>query len=147
MRKQHCFAHQGHLKGLRGPCPLGDRCLRKHAKEKVSGAEFEKIKAAAAAARTKSSNRRRSQSKGSRGRSKGGGKGGRSQSRGKSKRDTSRDDSVSVVGRDGRRKPKCCMGFMSKGKCPNGKDKESRCSAGVHMTRDQWVKKEKELNP
>ena len=146
LRKQHCFAHQGHLKGLRGPCPLGDRCFRKHAKEKVSHAEFDKIKAAAAAARNKSSGRRSQPRKGSKGRSKGGGKGGRSQSRGKSQRDTSRDNSVSVVGKDGRRKPRCCMGFMSKGKCPNGKDNAASCSAGVHMTRDQWTKKEKELN-
>ena len=43
-KPQHCFFHQGHLRGLRGPCPFGDKCFRKHAKEKVSQADFENLK-------------------------------------------------------------------------------------------------------
>ena len=40
----HCYAHQGHLRGLRQPCPFGDKCPCRHAKEKVSQADYEELK-------------------------------------------------------------------------------------------------------
>ena len=40
---EHCYFHQAHLKGLAGPCCLGDACPSTHAKEKVSHEEFARL--------------------------------------------------------------------------------------------------------
>ena len=40
----HCYFHQAHLKGLAGPCRLGDECPFRHDKKKISHPDFDKLK-------------------------------------------------------------------------------------------------------